>query len=99
MLAYPSLVSRERFKKAERARTALRSRRCPGTLPFFSRLLWTESPKNIHTILLLSALGVGSYTLGHSDPPPFRVHGGVVPLPCVGVAGSSLQSEHPRKGK
>jgi hypothetical protein len=48
MLAYPSLLSRERFKKADRARSALRSRRWPGTLPCISRLLEVESPKIIH---------------------------------------------------
>jgi hypothetical protein len=49
MLPYPSLVSRERFKKADRARTTLRAR-CQGTLPCISRVLEEESPKIIHTL-------------------------------------------------
>ena len=44
MLAYPSLVSQERFKETEKARSTVRPKLW---MPFCSRLLVAESSKNI----------------------------------------------------
>src|SRR5215203_5450620 len=84
MLPYPSLVNQDRFKKADRARSALRSRRCQGALPCISRLLEAESPKSIFFL--------SSGTRGDSRPL------GTGALLLLVFLGCSRSSAAPRLG-